>query len=238
MLLQRHSQMPKPLKNSNFLGRIVKFEAHHRFTVAFAVALIAFVTTFNRIELPVNVIVSWDAFAICLLILSWGGILYTDAKTSVEEARLQDSSRTAICLCVVLAAVAGLFGAAYLLHKAKDLKDSSAAWHVGLAILTVVSSWLLSHTVLTLHYAHVCYQIAGKSLKKSPDLGLNFPEESEPDFLDFAYFSFVIGMTCQTSDVEITSRSVRRIALMHGLLAFGFNAVIVAMSLNLASSLL
>ena len=92
------------------------------------------------------------------------------------------------------------------------------------------------HAVLTLHYTHVCYQIAGKSLESPPELGLRFPREPEPDFLDFAYFSFIIGMTGQTADVEITSRRVRRIALLHGLLSFGFNAVIVALSLNLASS--
>ncbi|HET6890417.1 MAG TPA: DUF1345 domain-containing protein, partial [Pyrinomonadaceae bacterium] len=73
---------------------------------------------------------------------------------------------------------------------------------------------------------------------KAANVGVVFPNEPQPDFLDFAYFSFVIGMTCQVSDVQITSRRIRRIALLHGLLSFGFNTVILVLSLNLASALL
>ena len=230
--------MPPSPASSRYLRRVVEFEAHRRFSLAVVVALLTFVATGRWLELKVSLIVSWDAFARCSLALAWAGIIFTDAKTRVEEAKLQDSSRTAIAICLVVAAFAGLFGAALLLHTAKKLEGSEAVWHVALAILTVVASWLLVHTVMSLHYAHMCYQIAGKSREKSIGVGLRFPNEPQPDFLDFAYFSFVIGMTCQTADVEITSRQVRRTALLHGLLAFGFNAVIVALSLNLASSLL
>lgn len=108
---------------------------------------------------------------------------------------------------------------------------------VGLAALTVVSSWLLVHTVLALHYAHVSYHVAEEARGKPPDAGLIFPATPQPDFLDFAYFSFVIGMTFQVSDVQITSRRLRRIVLLHGLLSFWFNTVIFALSINLASSL-
>ncbi|MES2921407.1 MAG: DUF1345 domain-containing protein [Verrucomicrobiota bacterium] len=218
--------------------RIVEYEAHHRVAVASVVGVITFAIAHQWLDLGVNLIVSWDAFALCSLALAWAGILFSDAKKRVEEARLQDSSRTVILCCLVLAAVAGLFGAGMLLSTAKGMKGNGAAWHAVLAVLTVIFSWLLVHTVMTLHYAHVCYQIAGSSQEKLPGVGLDFPDEPQPDFLDFAYFSFIIGMTCQTSDVEITSRRVRRIALFHGLIAFGFNAVIVALSLNLASSLL
>ena len=230
--------MTRSPKATSFLRRIVEFEAHRRFSVALVVALLTFGLSSRWLEMKVSLIVAWDAFALCSLALAWAGIFFTDAKTRVEEATLQDSSRTAICCCLVVAAVAGLFGAALLLHSAKNLEGNEAVWHVALAVLTVVASWLLVHTVMSLHYAHMCYQIAGKSRQESLGVGLRFPGETQPDFLDFAYFSFIIGMTCQTSDVEITSRHVRRTALLHGLLAFGFNAVIVALSLNLASSLL
>jgi uncharacterized membrane protein len=230
--------MPAVPADSRFLHRIVEFEAHHRVTVALVVAGLAFGIVSRWLKLEVSLIVAWDVFALCSLVLAWAGIIFTDAKTRVEEAKLQDSSRTVIASCLVVAAFAGLFGAALLLHSAKQLDGTEAVWHVALAILTVVASWLLVHTVMSLHYAHMCYQIAGKSRDKSLGVGLRFPNETQPDFLDFAYFSFIIGMTCQTSDVEITSRHVRRTALLHGLLSFGFNAVIVALSLNLASSLL
>ncbi len=229
--------MPVLHNHSSFLGRIVKFEAHNRVAVSLSVAMLTFGLTFHRLDLSVAAIVSWDAFALCSLLLAWTGIIFSDAKTRVEESRLQDSSRIAISICVVLAAVAGLLSAGLLLRGAKNLSEYEITWHVGLAVLTVISSWLLVHTVLTLHYAHLFYQIAGASTESSPEIGLRFPEEKQPDFLDFAYFSFIIGMTGQTADVEITSRRIRRIALFHGILSFGFNAVIVALSLNLASSL-
>ena len=225
-------------QDSKFYRRIVEFEAHHRVTVALVIAALVFGISTRWLKLEISLIVAWDAFAFCSLILAWAGIFFTDAKTRVEEARLQDSSRTVIGGCLVMAAVAGLFGAAWLLRTAKYTSGNVAVGHAALAILTVIVSWLLVHTVMSLHYAHLCYQGAGRSHTKSPGFGLRFPNETQPDFLDFAYFSFVIGMTCQTADVEITSRHVRRTALLHGLLAFGFNAVIVALSLNLASSLL
>ena len=221
----------------HLLRRLVEFEAHHRVAVALVVAALTFVISFQSLRLPVSLIVSWDAFALCSLVLAWGGIIFTDARTRVREAQLQDSSRTAICGCVVFAAVAGLFGGGLLLSSAKGLAGGEASWHVALAALTVVSSWFLVHTVMALHYAHLCYHIAEKSPEKPPGPGVVFPNEPQPDFLDFAYFSFVIGMTCQVSDVQLTSRRMRRIVLLHGLLSFGFNTVILAMSLNLASAL-
>ena len=220
------------------LRRLVEFDAHHRVAVALVVAALAFGISSRWLRLPVSLIVSWDAFALSSLVLAWAGMIFTDAKTRVREAHLQDSSRAAICGCVVFAAVAGLFGAGLLLGSAKGLAGSEAARHVALAALTVVSSWLLVHTVLALHYAHICYHIAEESREKPPSVGVVFPNEPEPDFLDFAYFSFVIGMTCQVSDVQITSQRIRRIALLHGLLSIGFNTVILALSLNLASALL
>lgn len=230
--------MPTPSKLPRLLRRIVEFEAHHRVAVASVVAGVTFAMFYQRLGFAVDLIVSWDVFALCSLGLAWVGMFFTNAKTRVREARLQDSGRMAILCCLVLAAVAGLFGAGLLLGTSKRLAGSVAGWHVVLAVLTVVVSWLLVHTVMSLHYAHVCYQIAGSSQEKSSGVGLDFPDEPQPDFLDFAYFSFIIGMTSQTSDVAITSQRVRRIALLHGLIAFGFNAVIVALSLNLASSLL
>jgi uncharacterized membrane protein len=220
------------------LRRVVEFDAHHRVGVALMVAALTFGISSRWLQLPVSLIASWDAFALCSLVLAWAGMIFTDARTRVREARLQDSSRAAICGCVVFAAVAGLFGAGLLLGSAKGLAGGEATPYIALAALTVVSSWLLVHTVLALHYAHVCYHIAEESREKPPNVGVVFPNEPQPDFLDFAYFSFVIGMTCQVSDVQITSRRIRRIALLHGLLSFGFNTVILVLSLNLASALL
>lgn len=220
------------------LRRFVEFDAHHRIAVALVVAALAFAVSFRWLHLTTSAIIAWDAFALCSLALAWLGMFCTDARKRVHEAHLQDSSRTAICCCVVIAAVAGLFGAGVLLGSAKDLTGGEAGRHVALAALTVVSSWLLVHTMLALHYTHVFYHTSEGTPEKAQGVGVVFPSEKQPDFLDFAYFSFVIGMTCQVSDVQVTSRRIRRIVLWHSLLSFAFNTVILALSLNLASSLL
>ena len=110
--------------------------------------------------------------------------------------------------------------------------------HLLLAAATVVSSWFLIHTVFTMHYAHAYYRDDDDDPSTIGSGGLEFPNEKEPDFLDFAYFSFVIGMTCQVSDVQISSQGIRRLALVHGLLSFLFNTVVLALAINLASGLL
>ena len=125
-----------------------------------------------------------------------------------------------------------------LLAAAKELQGGEAFRHVALATVTVVSSWLLVHTMMALHYAHVFYCPCEGSTDDSHSVGVTFPEEEEPDFLDFAYFSFVIGMTCQVSDVQVTAARMRRIVLLHSLLSFAFNTVILAFSINLAATLL
>ncbi len=107
-----------------------------------------------------------------------------------------------------------------------------------MAALAVIQSWLLIHTVFTLRYAHVFYRSEQEADVEGSGGGLIFPGGHYPDYQDFAYFSFVVGMTCQVSDVNITSRSMRRLALLHGLLSFAFNTVILALSINIISGLL
>lgn len=91
------------------------------------------------------------------------------------------------------------------------------------------------HTVFGMHYAHNFY---GDSENRAARHGLDFPGEPDPDYRDFTYFSFVIGMTCQVSDVQVTSREMRRLVLIHGVLSFVFNTVILALTVNIVSSLL
>ena len=132
-----------------------------------------------------------------------------------------------ILMFVVSAAVASLFAVCALLDS---MSPQNRATHITLAILAVSSAWGSVHTVFTLRYAHLYY---GDDVKR-PDRpgGRAFPNEPEPDYLDFAYFAFVIGMTSQTSDVVIDSKPMRRTALVHGVLSFGFNAIIIALTIS------
>ena len=219
------------------IRRVVGFDAHHRFLVSLLLAVIGFAVAL-RFSLPVRVLVAWNVFAATSVAFAWARIIWSSARASVRAAKLEDSSRTAIFVLVIGAALASLFAVGALLVTAKGLSGGRTAEHVILAIGTVVCSWSLTHTIFTLRYAHLFYRHVHGTSEDAAGSGLIFPEEKHPDFLDFAYFSFVIGMCCQVSDVQVTSRQIRSTVLLHGLLSFVFNTVILALSLNLASGLI
>lgn len=221
---------------SALLRRVTAIDAHHRLLIALILAVASFAGAW-RWGLPVRVLAAWNVFAIVSTGLAWAHILGAHARTSVRETELQDSSRTAIFVLVVGAAIASLCAVGALLFAAKGLSAGGAARHALLAIGTVVCSWMLTHTIFTLRYAHLFYRHVRGQPADAAGSGLLFPEEKHPDYLDFVYFSFVIGMTCQVSDVQVTGRSIRRTVFLHGLLSFVFNTVILALSLNLASGL-
>ncbi len=220
-----------------FKNLLLNTDAHQRLIVALIISAITFFLTIGKIQQPAEIILVWNFFAWSIILLSWARILLMDAKSSVPTARLQDSARLAIFVFVLIAAVASLVSVAMLIGGAKGLDHKALAEHLSLAVATVVSSWFLVHTVFTLHYAHGYYSDGDGDGDQDVFGGLEFPNEKEPDFIDFAYFSFVIGMTCQVSDVQVSSQEMRRLALVHGLLSFLFNTVILALSINLASGL-
>ncbi|MGZ4001637.1 MAG: DUF1345 domain-containing protein, partial [Mucilaginibacter sp.] len=109
--------------------------------------------------------------------------------------------------------------------------------HILLSICAVIVSWWHVHTVFTMRYAHLYYDTNCDDGSARKGGGLQFPGADEPDYLDFVYFSFVLGMTFQVSDVEISSRQIRRLAWVHSLISFAFNTAIVALSINIISGL-
>jgi uncharacterized membrane protein len=215
------------------------FDAHQRVLISLAVGVIVFLLTLTLHRLPLQLILSWNSFAITAILLAWLRIVFADAKCAVLTAKLQDTGRAVILSLVLVGACASLFAVAFLLGTAKGTAGTRLAEHVGLAALTVVCSWFLIHTMFTMHYTHAYYRSVDPDEGGKHGAGVNFPgdEDDEPDFLDFAYFSFVIGMTFQVSDVSITSKLIRRLSLLHAMLSFLFNTVILALAINLASSL-
>ena len=148
------------------------------------------------------------------------------------RARVQDASRWVIQALIVLAAVASLASVIALLKKTDGETAAMLASRIVLAGGVVVLSWTAIHTVFAVHYAHAFY---GDGPAPGPDDagGLLFPGgDQAPDFWDFFYFSLVLGMTCQVSDVQITGRHMRRLASVHGALSFFFNTVILALTIN------
>src|SRR6185503_3941088 len=152
---------------------------------------------------------------------------------------MQDLSRTLIFIFVVVAACAGLFAVGFLFFGRKEMAQSPHFFsQLVMGLVAVISSWMLVHTVFGLRYAHTYYgDPDGPQGPRSHAGGLLFPGDREPDYMDFAYFSFVIGMTFQVSDVQITTREFRTLVLVHGMLSFGFNTVILALTINTVSNL-
>ena len=233
-------QIPSPAKVSprkltHFLSHL---EAHHRLAVSLVAAAIAFVLMHGHLLWRTQLIATWDIYAACVLGLAWTRIITAQPRVVVRLATLQPWGRKLIFLFVVVAACASLASVAYLLGMSHGLTGWPLAKHVFLALVTIVLSWLVLHTVFTLHYAHLFYHAPPGSLGTTAGRGLSFPDGNiEPDYLDFAYFSFVIGMTSQVSDVQICCRYIRRWALVHGMVAFAFNTAVLALSINLISGL-
>jgi uncharacterized membrane protein len=202
--------------------RITHFDAHQRLLTALGVTAVVFGVLFNGMKLPMLVVATWIAYAATVLLLTWATILTAHPREATSYYKLQDSSRTAIFLFVLVAASVSFLAVVKLLGAGDDPLLSRV-----LSALSVACSWGLVHTLFTLRYAHLFY---GETKG-----GLEFPAEPAPDYLDFAYFAFVIGMAAQVSDVQVTSRRMRRLVLVHGLLSFAFNTVIVALGINIIS---
>ena len=220
------------------LDLIARQDSRHRLVVALAAAAAVFFSLRGRVRFWTESIATWDAFAFCVLALAWLTILTTPNRKLRERAREQDLSRLLIFIFVIVTACAALFAVGFLISVNKGEMRGHLTIHLLLALGTVVSSWALVHTVFGIRYAHAFYGDSDEPGQDRHAGGLECPGARAPDYFDFTYFSFVVGMTCQVSDVQITSRKMRRLTLAHSVLSFGFNTVILALLINTVSSLL
>jgi uncharacterized membrane protein len=212
-------------------------DARHRIIIALVASVVVFLALRAKVRPSTAMIVSWNAFAFCILALDWLIILVTPQRKLRALAQEQDLSRFLIFLFVVIAACAALFAVGFLISVNKRQIGGHFTVHLFLTLLTVTFSWMLVHTVFGLRYAHAFYGDSDEPGNRHAG-GLIFPGDRPPDYFDFAYFSFVVGMTCQVSDVQITSRRMRRLTLAHSILSFGYNTIILALLINTVSGLL
>lgn len=216
-----------------------RLDTHHKVLLSIAAAAAAALLSFQQVTPAVQFIICWIAAAATYLCFSLITVFTVHPIEMKKMTRMQDSSRTLIFLFVLAAALVSLFVVLLLLRTTSGMKQAALTLHIVLSIAAVTCSWLLVHTLFLFRYAHLYYTGRPETRKESKYTeGLDFPDEKEPDYLDFAYFSFVIGMTFQVSDVEISSRHIRRLALLHSLISFVFNTVIVALSINVISGLM
>lgn len=212
-------------------------DAHYRFYISLVAAAITFFCIRTSLSTIGVVLLTWSAFGISVIIMDWILIFTCHPKEVRKVAKIEDSSRTLIFIFVIGAALISLVAILFLLKSGKNVPQAVITGHVILSMVSVVVSWWLVHTIFTMRYAHLFYSTNPDDAGKKLMGGLQFPGDEEPDYLDFVYFSFVLGTTFQVSDVEISSRRIRRLALVHGLIAFAFNTAILALSINVVSGL-
>jgi uncharacterized membrane protein len=172
------------------------------------------------------VLVGWDAAALSYLGVAWSAMVTLDAQSTRRYATREDDSRAVVDLILVLASVASLVGV--IASLAHDRGNISAPTIV--ALVTVVVSWLTVHSSYTLRYAHLFYS--------DPVGGVSFGDQDSPDYTDFAYLAFTVGMTFQVSDTEVSDRTIRRAITRHALLSYLFGTVIVGVTINVVGSLI
>jgi uncharacterized membrane protein len=223
------------MRVADWLSRL---DARHRILFGLAAGAAAFISLRDRLRISTDALASWDSFAFLTLILAWVVILRTPQSRLRARAQAQDVSHLVIFIVVVIAACVALFSVGFLLGTSKSVPERDLAVHLVLTLGTVVFSWALVHTLFGLRYAHSFYGDSDEPKQERHAGGLVFPGERPPDYFDFAYYAFVVGMTCQVSDVQITSRKIRRLTLTHSVLSFGFNTIILALLINTVSSLI
>ena len=178
-------------------------------------------------------LLGWDFACFAFLVLSAHMFSVPRPGGIVADAERQEAGEWTIFWLTVSAVFASF---AAIIGEFSATKTVPAGLRIGVVAATLLLSWLMTHTVFALRYAHEYYERAGND--DAVARGLVFPEDAAPDYWDFFYFALVLGMTFQVSDVQITSRRLRRLAAAHGLLGFLFNTVILALSVNIGAGLL
>jgi uncharacterized membrane protein len=181
-----------------------------------------------------RVIIGWNVGAILYLLLAARMMIASTHAKMRARALQHDEGRILALALVVLAAVMCVGAIVAELAVVKELHGTLRYAHIGLAALTIVSSWAFTQMMFALHYAHDYYT----SQARGQPGGLAFPGDEAPDYGDFLYFACIIGTSAQTADVNISGRVMRRITLLHCVLAFFFNTTLLALTINIASGLL
>ena len=207
----------------------------YKLIISFSVAAVVSLALLPiHMESMTRIMIGWDCFSICMLTIS--AVIFSSMRPRQIRllAKQEDAGRIVVFFITLIATMGSLFGVMLLLGNKNWLLGKGVETFVYIA--GVICSWFLLHTMFAYRYALLYYG----DHPLDPDLhtvGLQIPNELWPDYLDFAYFAFVIGMTFQVSDIEISSRTIRRVALVHGILSFLFNTVIVALTINVVVDL-
>jgi uncharacterized membrane protein len=218
------------------LSWITRLGAKQRLAAALVVAVAAYAAEPDSISWHTRLVASWDAGTLVYLALAWSIIGSSDAKSTRAHALAQDTSGYVIFLFVLGAACASIVAIGFVVGTIRGLEFVPKAWHLTLTTVALIASWLAIQTVFGFHYARAYYR--DERQQPAGSGGLAFPGGADPDYMDFAYYSFVVGMTSQVSDVQVISPIMRRLTLVHSVLAFVFNIAVLALSINTIASVI
>jgi uncharacterized membrane protein len=200
---------------------------HAKLWTAVALGIVAYAVLPDDWRAVTRALVAWDLGIVLYLIATAAMMANSSVAEIRRHAALQDEGAIAIMVLTIVAAMVSL--GAIFAELASGGGARPGPWSYVLAIVTVILSWAFIHTIFALHYAHDFY---GKGERAG---GLHFPGDGQPDYWDFVYFSFVIGMTFQVSDVAVTNKWIRRSVVVHGVVSFFFTTTVVALAVNMAA---
>jgi uncharacterized membrane protein len=215
-------------------GLMAALRRRVRLIAGLAAMAVAFVAIPGEMRTPTRALVAWNVGAWLFL----GLIALMVARGSSESVRAhaaeEDENQWALLAIAIVVATAALAAIVFELGPVKDMTGLRKGEHIALVAATILSAWTFTHTMFALHYAAQYYAPGEDGVRA----GLRFPEEDSPGWGEFFYQAFVIGCACATADVNATSRSMRRACLAHGVVAFFFNTIILALTINIGAGLI
>jgi uncharacterized membrane protein len=220
-------------KSSNISTRLSGFQ---KLLLSLLAAILLYsILSFFHFEIMRRIILAWDMFCISMITFCWILFFTTSEKELPKVVARQDDGLKVIFVIVLVAICFSVFGTLILL-TGKSGSTAHKILQVLISMSPVFFSWILLHSVFAIRYAHLYHD--RNLLNTGNDAGgIEFPCDTPPDYIDFTYFSFVIGMTFQVSDTTVSSRAIRRFVLMHSIISFAFNTIIVALTINTISNL-
>lgn len=208
---------------------------HARLLISIAVGMtVTLALSMTDWNMATKLLLGWDIGVVLYLVLVYQLMVTCGIDEIRRRAAEDDEGALALLILTGISALAIMGAIVAELGIAKVAAQPRSGLGISIAMATILVSWAFVHTIFALHYAHEYYGERGDHAIG----GLTFPGRQQPDYWDFLYFSLVVAMTSQVSDVVITSRAIRHIVTVHGALAFFFNVAVLALTVNIISNLI
>ncbi|MDB5524610.1 MAG: conserved rane protein of unknown function [Rhizobium sp.] len=221
-------------------GILRYISARPRLFIALAIGIVFYFVFPLARDASTRLLMAWNIAVGCFLVMAFIVMIRSDDEDMQRHAQKTDEGRFAVLLSSMVAAAVSLAAIVIELSRIKDANSADFAFYISLSVATIFVSWSFIQVIFTEHYAHEYYMQTdgGKRMRNKEGSGLSFPGERKPDYIDFLYFTVTIGVANQTADIAIRSRPMRVLVLVHSVISYFFNATILALSINIVSSIL